>query len=146
VDAVKGIYVPISWQVMTKIIRIRHCALRMMGSSPQSCINRLEEVREGELIVDSMKVHEKTTDMTSLRAGIGFVLQQFNLYPHMTALENITIALLSKPMCLGQFVKICRPDVEQERHTGRRNRLSWSNNGKAGARSKEHEARSRELE
>ena len=56
------------------------------------CINRLEGIEEGELVVDGMRVHEKKTDMTRLRAEIGFVFQQFNLYPHMTALANITIA------------------------------------------------------
>ena len=56
------------------------------------CINRLEGIQEGELVVDSMRVHDKKTNMTRLRAEIGFVFQQFNLYPHMTALENIIIA------------------------------------------------------
>ncbi|MGB9440485.1 MAG: amino acid ABC transporter ATP-binding protein [Desulfobacterales bacterium] len=56
------------------------------------CINRLEPIQEGELIVDGMKVHDKKTNMTQIRAEIGFVFQSFNLYPHMTALDNITIA------------------------------------------------------
>ena len=56
------------------------------------CINRLERIQEGELIVDNMSVHDAKTDMTKLRAEIGFVFQHFNLYPHMTALANITIA------------------------------------------------------
>ena len=56
------------------------------------CINRLEPIQEGELMVDGMKVHDKKTNMTQIRAEIGFVFQQFNLYPHMTALDNITIA------------------------------------------------------
>jgi polar amino acid transport system ATP-binding protein len=56
------------------------------------CINRLERIQGGELIVDGMKVHDRKTNMTRLRAEIGFVFQQFNLYPHMTALENITLA------------------------------------------------------
>jgi len=56
------------------------------------CINRLEEIQKGEIIVDNMKVHDRRTNMTQLRAEIGFVFQQFNLYPHMTALENVTIA------------------------------------------------------
>ncbi len=56
------------------------------------CINRLEPIQEGELVVDGMKVHDKKTNMTQIRAEIGFVFQQFNLYPHMTALDNITIA------------------------------------------------------
>ena len=56
------------------------------------CINRLEPIQEGELVVDGMAVHDKKTNMTKIRAEIGFVFQSFNLYPHMTALENTTIA------------------------------------------------------
>ncbi len=56
------------------------------------CINRLEPIQKGALIVDTMKVHESKTNMTRLRAEIGFVFQQFNLYPHMTALQNVTLA------------------------------------------------------
>ncbi len=56
------------------------------------CINRLEPIQKGRLIVDGMDVHESRTNMTRLRAEIGFVFQSFNLYPHMTALENITLA------------------------------------------------------
>jgi polar amino acid transport system ATP-binding protein len=56
------------------------------------CINRLEPIQKGELIVDAMKVHDPKTNMTKLRAEIGFVFQQFNLYPHMTALQNVTLA------------------------------------------------------
>jgi polar amino acid transport system ATP-binding protein len=56
------------------------------------CINRLEPIQEGELVVDDMPVHEKKTNMTKIRAEIGFVFQSFNLYPHMTALGNVTIA------------------------------------------------------
>ena len=56
------------------------------------CINRLEQIQKGELIVDGMNVHDRKTNMTRLRAEIGFIFQQFNLYPNMTALENITLA------------------------------------------------------
>ncbi len=56
------------------------------------CINRLEPIQEGELVVDSMNVHDKKTNMTKIRAEIGFIFQSFNLYPHMTALGNVTIA------------------------------------------------------
>ena len=56
------------------------------------CINRLEPIQKGELVVDNMNVHDKKTNMTKIRAEIGFVFQSFNLYPHMTALENVTIA------------------------------------------------------
>jgi polar amino acid transport system ATP-binding protein len=56
------------------------------------CINRLEPIQEGELVVDKMNVHDKKINMTKIRAEIGFVFQSFNLYPHMTALANVTIA------------------------------------------------------
>jgi len=69
------------------------CGPSGSGKSTQiRCINRLEGIEQGELVVDTMRVHEKKTNMTQLRAEIGFVFQQFNLYPHMTALENIVIA------------------------------------------------------
>ena len=56
------------------------------------CINRLEPIQKGELTVDNMKVHDKKANMTQVRAEIGFIFQSFNLYPHMTALGNVTIA------------------------------------------------------
>lgn len=56
------------------------------------CINRLEPIQEGDLVVDNMNVHDKKINMTTIRAEIGFIFQSFNLYPHMTALENAIIA------------------------------------------------------
>ncbi len=56
------------------------------------CINKLEPIVSGEILVDGIQVHDKRTSLTRLRAEIGFVFQQFNLYPHMTALDNVTLA------------------------------------------------------
>jgi ABC-type polar amino acid transport system ATPase subunit len=56
------------------------------------CINGLEEITSGELIVDGFPVHDKKTDINKLRSEIGMVFQQFNLYPHMTVAENIKLA------------------------------------------------------
>lgn len=56
------------------------------------CINRLEQIQQGEIVVDKMSLQDPRTNITRLRAEIGFVFQQFNLYPHMTALENVTLA------------------------------------------------------
>lgn len=56
------------------------------------CINRLEKIQSGELVVDGMPVHESSTNLTKLRAEIGFVFQQFHLYPHMSALDNVMLA------------------------------------------------------
>lgn len=70
------------------------------------CINRLEPIQQGDLIVDGMNVHDKKMNMTTIRAEIGFIFQSFNLYPHMTALENTTIA----PM---KVRKMSRKDAEK---------------------------------
>jgi ABC-type polar amino acid transport system ATPase subunit len=56
------------------------------------CINRLEKFQKGELFVDGMPVHDHSTNLTKLRAEIGFVFQQFHLYPHMSVLDNVTLA------------------------------------------------------
>jgi polar amino acid transport system ATP-binding protein len=56
------------------------------------CINRLEPIQKGEIVVDGQDIDDHRTNLTMLRAEIGFVFQQFNLYPHMTVMENITLA------------------------------------------------------
>jgi ABC-type polar amino acid transport system ATPase subunit len=56
------------------------------------CINRLEKFQNGKLHVDSMALHDHGINLTKLRAEIGFIFQQFHLYPHMTALGNVTLA------------------------------------------------------
>src|SRR6202162_1565727 len=55
-------------------------------------INKLESIQQGEIIVDGMSLSAPATALTKLRAQVGMVFQQFNLYPHMTALQNITLA------------------------------------------------------
>jgi polar amino acid transport system ATP-binding protein len=56
------------------------------------CINALEPIQKGEIVVDGMPLKDPKTNMTKLRAEVGMVFQQFNLYPHKTALENIILA------------------------------------------------------
>jgi polar amino acid transport system ATP-binding protein len=55
-------------------------------------INQLEPIDEGTLIVDGMNLSDRKTDINKLRAEIGFVFQQFNLYPHLSVISNITLA------------------------------------------------------
>ena len=55
-------------------------------------INRLEEIDGGRIAIDGRDIHARGADVNALRAGIGFVFQQFNLFPHLTALENCTLA------------------------------------------------------
>jgi polar amino acid transport system ATP-binding protein len=56
------------------------------------CINRLEPIQSGEIIVDGMALSDSKLDIANLRARVGMVFQSFNLYPHMTATQNITLA------------------------------------------------------
>lgn len=56
------------------------------------CINGLETIKDGHLVVDGQRLGDRATNMTELRTEIGFVFQSFNLYPHKTALENVTLA------------------------------------------------------
>ena len=58
------------------------------------CINKLEPIQGGEIIVDGRSLNDPKTDLTKLRAEVGMVFQQFNLYPHKTVLENIVLAPL----------------------------------------------------
>ncbi|MBI3001298.1 MAG: amino acid ABC transporter ATP-binding protein [Deltaproteobacteria bacterium] len=56
------------------------------------CINRLEPIQSGEIWVDGKRLSDAGLDLRALRAEIGFVFQQFNLYPHLKVMENITLA------------------------------------------------------
>jgi ABC-type polar amino acid transport system ATPase subunit len=56
------------------------------------CINALEPINEGSVIVDGVDVHAKGTDINKLRQKLGMVFQQWNSFPHLTALENVALA------------------------------------------------------
>lgn len=57
-----------------------------------TCINGLEPIDSGRILVDGTEVHAKSTDLNKLRRKIGIVFQQFNAFPHLTVLENVTLA------------------------------------------------------
>ena len=56
------------------------------------CINRLETIQSGDIVVDGLSLSDPKLDAAQLRANVGMVFQSFNLYPHMTVLQNITLA------------------------------------------------------
>ena len=56
------------------------------------CINGLEDIQGGQILVDGVDVHAKSTDMNKLRQKIGMVFQQYNAFPHLTTLENVALA------------------------------------------------------
>jgi polar amino acid transport system ATP-binding protein len=78
------------------------------------CINRLEKIQKGEIIVNNTPVHDKLSNLTKLRAQIGFVFQQFHLYPHMTVLQNVMLAPVNvKKLDKKEAEKIVWEKLEQ---------------------------------
>ena len=71
------------------------CVIGPSGSGKSTflrCLNGLEEASGGTVLVNNVSVHDPKTDIDALRAEIGMVFQRFNLFPHKTVLENITLA------------------------------------------------------
>jgi general L-amino acid transport system ATP-binding protein len=65
------------------------------------CINRLEEHQQGRLLVDGTELSDDIKAINAIRKSVGMVFQQFNLFPHLTVLENLTLA----PMWVSQVPK-----------------------------------------
>lgn len=57
-----------------------------------TCINGLEPINSGKIMVDGTEVHAKSTDLNKLRRKLGIVFQQWNAFPHLTVLENVMLA------------------------------------------------------
>ncbi len=70
-------------------------------------VNQLEPIQQGEIWVDGVNVADPATDLNKIRTEVGFVFQHFNLYPHLTVLENIVLS----PM---KVKKISRADAERK--------------------------------
>ncbi|WP_392564463.1 amino acid ABC transporter ATP-binding protein [Orbus wheelerorum] len=56
------------------------------------CINALEDITSGEIIINNFKVHDYKTNLNKLRETVGMVFQRFNLFPHMSVLDNLILA------------------------------------------------------
>ncbi len=72
--------------------------LSVIGSSGSGkstllyCINSLEKIQQGTVKIDGIDVHAKSTDVNKLRQKLGMVFQQWNSFPHLTAMENVALA------------------------------------------------------
>lgn len=71
------------------------CIIGASGSGKSTllrCINLLEEITDGAVYIDGVKVNDPKTNINKLRTDVGMVFQQFNLFPHMNVVDNITLA------------------------------------------------------
>ena len=71
------------------------CLIGASGSGKSTllrCINGLEPIQQGEVIVDGVEVIQHDAALNVLREHVGIVFQSYNLFPHMTVLENVTLA------------------------------------------------------
>lgn len=80
------------------------CVIGPSGSGKSTflrCINLLEEISDGAIFIEDVKVNDPKTDINLIRTEVGMVFQQFNLFPHMSVIENITMA----PMFIRKMSK-----------------------------------------
>lgn len=73
------------------------CVIGPSGSGKSTflrCLNRLEEPTSGEIVIDGVNIMDNQTNINNIRQKAGMVFQQFNLFPHKTSLENITMGLI----------------------------------------------------
>lgn len=85
------------------------CVIGPSGSGKSTflrCINLLEEITDGAVYINGIKVNDQSTNINDIRTEVGMVFQQFNLFPHMTVIDNITMA----PMLIR---KMSKPDAEK---------------------------------
>jgi polar amino acid transport system ATP-binding protein len=93
------------------------CVLGPSGSGKSTllrCLNRLEEPNGGQILIDGEDITDPDADVDQLRTNIGMVFQQFNLFPHLTVLKNLTVAqtgVLGRPK--AEAVSIAREMLER---------------------------------
>jgi len=77
------------------------CVIGPSGSGKSTflrCLNRLEDITAGRVVIDGLDITDSKQDINKIRENVGMVFQQFNLFPHMTTLQNIMLA----PIKLGK--------------------------------------------
>jgi glutamine transport system ATP-binding protein len=85
------------------------CVIGPSGSGKSTflrCLNKLEDITAGTVVIDDFDLTDKKVDLDRVRQHIGMVFQHFNLFPHMTVIDNVTLApLLTKKMDKAQAEK-----------------------------------------
>ncbi|ORB30038.1 amino acid ABC transporter ATP-binding protein [Mycolicibacterium parafortuitum] len=93
------------------------CVIGPSGSGKSTllrCLNKLEDITGGRVVIDDFDLTDPKVDLDKVRQHIGMVFQHFNLFPHMTVLENITLApLLTKKMDKAEAEKKARDLLAQ---------------------------------
>lgn len=92
------------------------CLIGASGSGKSTllqCINGLEPIQGGQIVVDGIDVHGRSTDLNKLRQKLGIVFQQYNAFPHLTALENVALApRVVKKMSTTQALELAREHLD----------------------------------
>ena len=101
------------------------CVIGPSGSGKSTllrCVNRLEEPDSGQIVVEGVDIIDPETDLDAVRSRIGMVFQQFNLFPHMNVLRNLTVAQQKvKGRPKKDAIEIARANLEKVGLGGREN-------------------------
>ncbi|MGD9961124.1 amino acid ABC transporter ATP-binding protein [Nocardioides sp.] len=93
------------------------CVIGPSGSGKSTllrCVNLLEQPTEGKIFVEGIEITDPDVNVDALRSRIGMVFQQFNLFPHLTVLDNLTISQVKvKKRNKGEAVEIARKNLEK---------------------------------
>ncbi len=93
------------------------CVIGPSGSGKSTllrCVNRLEEPTSGEIFIEGIDICDPEVDLDSVRSRIGMVFQQFNLFPHLDVLKNLTLAQRSvRGRGKDEAVKVARQNLEK---------------------------------
>ncbi|NYF98007.1 amino acid ABC transporter ATP-binding protein [Janibacter cremeus] len=99
------------------------CVIGPSGSGKSTllrCVNRLEEPTSGTILIEGVDITDPETDLAAVRTRIGIVFQQFNLFPHLTVLRNLTLAQRRvKGRSKAEAEEVARRNLEKVGMAGR---------------------------
>ncbi len=94
------------------------------------CLNGLEPIQSGKVLVDGVDIHQNGVDLNKVRQSIGMIFQNFNLFPHMTVLQNITLAPVKvKKMSPQQAQEIARTFLHKVGLLDKQDAYPWQLSG-----------------